>query len=116
MTKADLVSKLAEDVKVTKKTAAAMMNSLIASVKEGLKKERKVRLEGLGTFVVADRKARAGINPRTKAKIKIPATKAPRFRAAQALKDSVKYVRGRIFCTQRRNSTENALVEGLFDY
>jgi len=39
---------------------------------------------------VVDRKARTGVNPQTKAKIKIPATKAPRFRAAQALKDSVK--------------------------
>ena len=90
MTKAELVSKLAEDSKVTKKSANAMLNSLIAAVKEGLKKEGKVRLDGLGTFVVAERKARTGFNPRTKAKIKIPATKAPRFRAAQALKDSVK--------------------------
>ena len=72
------------------KSANAMLNSLVAAIKEGLKKEGKVRLDGLGTFVVAERKARTGVNPRTKAKIKIPATKAPRFRAAQALKDSVK--------------------------
>ena len=90
MTKAELVSKLAEDSKVTKKSANAMLNSLVASIKESLKKEGKVRLDGLGTFVVAERKARTGVNPRTKAKIKIPATKTPRFRAAQALKDSAK--------------------------
>ena len=90
MTKAELVSKLAQDSKVTKKSANPMLNSLIAAVKESLKKEGKVRLDGLGTFVVAERKARTGVNPATKAKIKIPATKAPRFRAAQALKDSVK--------------------------
>ena len=72
------------------KSANAMFNSLVTAIKEGLKKEGKVRLDGLGTFVVAERKARTGVNPRTKAKIKIPATKAPLFRAAQALKDSVK--------------------------
>ena len=71
-------------------SANAMLNSLVASIKESLKKEGKVRLDGLGTFIVVDRKARTGVNPQTKAKIKIPATKAPRFRAAQALKDSVK--------------------------
>jgi len=41
-----------------------MLNSLIAAVKEGLKKEGKVRLDGLGTFVVAERKAHTGVNPR----------------------------------------------------
>ena len=40
--------------------------------------------------MVVDRKARAGVNPQTKAKIKIPATKAPAFRAGKALKDAVK--------------------------
>ena len=90
MTKAELVSKLAEHSKVTKKSANTMLNSLVAVVRESLKKEGKVRLDGLGTFVVVKRKARTGVNPRTKAKINIPATKAPRFRAAQPLKDSVK--------------------------
>jgi hypothetical protein len=42
----------------------------------------------LGTFAVAERKARTGVNPQTGAKIKIPATKAPTFRAAKALKDA----------------------------
>ena len=75
MTKAELVSKLAEDSKVTKKSANAMLNSLVAAIQESLKKEGKVRLDGLGTFVVVERKARTGVNPQTRAKIKIPATK-----------------------------------------
>jgi DNA-binding protein HU-beta len=90
MTKADIVAKLAEETKVTKKTAAAMLDTLVKTLQAGLKDGGKIRLDGLGTFVVVDRKARAGINPQTKAKIKIPATKAPAFRAAKALKDAVK--------------------------
>ena len=92
MTKADLVSKLAEEGKVTKKVAATMLSTLVKTLQEGLKQDGKIRIDGLGTFVVVDRKARTGVNPRTKAEIKIPATKAPAFRAAKALKEAVKEV------------------------
>jgi DNA-binding protein HU-beta len=90
MTKAELVGKLAEEVKVTKKVASAMLGSLAKTLQEGLKDGGKIRIDGLGTFSVADRKARTGVNPRTKEKIKIAATKSPVFRAAKALKDAVK--------------------------
>jgi DNA-binding protein HU-beta len=92
MTKAELVAKLAEEGKVTKKVATTMLNTLVTTLQSGLKDGGKIRIDGLGTFAVADRKARNGINPQTKAKIKIPATKAPVFRAAKALKDAVKPV------------------------
>lgn len=90
MTKAELVSKLAEEAKLTKKVAAAILDSLVETVQAGLKKGVKIRIAGLGTFAVANRKARNGVNPQTRAKIKIPATKAPVFRAAKALKDAAK--------------------------
>jgi DNA-binding protein HU-beta len=90
MTKAELVSKLAKETKVTKKVAAAILDSLVKTLQAGLKDGVKIRIDGLGTFAIADRKARTGVNPQTRAKIKIPATKAPAFRAAKALKDAAK--------------------------
>ena len=90
MTKAELVAKLAEEGDVTKKAAAAILDGLVKTLHESLKAGEKIRIDGLGTFVVVDRKARTGVNPQTRAKIKIPATKAPAFRAAKALKDAVK--------------------------
>jgi DNA-binding protein HU-beta len=90
MTKAELVAKLAEETKVTKKVATAMLDTLVKTLQAGLKDGGKIRIDGLGTFAVADRKARTGVNPQTRVKIKIPATKAPVFRAAKALKDAVK--------------------------
>ena len=90
MTKAELVSKLAEEAELTKKVAAAILDSLVETVQAGLKDGVKIRIAGLGTFAVANRKARTGVNPQTRAKIKIPATKAPVFRAAKALKDAAK--------------------------
>ena len=92
MTKKELVAKLAEETKVAKKVAGQMLDSLVKTLHDGLKKAEKIRIDGLGTFGVVHRKARTGTNPRTKAKIKIPATKAPKFRAAKALKDAVKGV------------------------
>jgi DNA-binding protein HU-beta len=90
MTKAELVSKLAEETKLTKKVTAAILDSFVKTLQTGLKKGVKIRIDGLGTFAVADRKARTGVNPQTRAKIKIPATKAPVFRAAKAIKDAAK--------------------------
>jgi DNA-binding protein HU-beta len=90
MTNAELVAKLAQETKVTKKVAAAMLNSLVKTLQAGLKDGGKIRIYGLGTFAVVDRKARTGVNPRTRAKIEIPATKAPVFRAAKALKETAK--------------------------
>ncbi len=90
MTKAELVSKIAEESDVTKKASDAFLKSLIGILHQTLKEGGELHLRGLGTFKVADRRARAGVNPRTGAKLEIPATKAPTFRAAQALKDAVK--------------------------
>jgi DNA-binding protein HU-beta len=92
MTKAELVQKLAEEAKVTKKVAGEMLTSLVKTLQYELKQTGKIRIDGLGTFAVVDRKARNGVNPRTRAKIKIPASKAPAFRAAKSLKDAVKGV------------------------
>ena len=92
MTKAELVAKLAEEAQVTKKAATAMLDSLVKTLQTSLKDGGSIRIDGLGTFAVADRKARDGVNPQTRAKIRIPATKAPVFRAAKALKDAVKPV------------------------
>jgi len=90
MNKEQLLAQLAQESEVSKKVARSVLDSLVKAIKVSLKSDGKLRIDGLGTFVVVERKARTGVNPRTKAKIKIPATKAPRFRAAKALKDAVK--------------------------
>lgn len=57
---------------------------------ESLKEGEEVQFTGFGKFYVQKRDAREGINPQTKAKIKIAATKVPRFSAGMALKNAVK--------------------------
>ena len=90
MTKADLVARIASEASITKKVASLTLDAFVAAVHNSLKKDGEIRISDLGTFKVTKRKARTGVNPQTKKKMKIPATKAPTFRAAQALKEAAK--------------------------
>ncbi len=90
MTKADLVSHVAEEAGISKKAAASALDSVVGAIHEVLKKGDKIRIADLGSFSVVERKARQGVNPRTGKPIKIAATKAAKFSAAKALKDSVR--------------------------
>ena len=67
----------------------ATLNAFIDVITESLAKEEKVQLVGFGSFEVRKRAARKGRNPQTKEEIKIPASKAPVFKAGKALKDLV---------------------------
>ena len=89
MNKAELVAAMAAKTGDTKKAAEASLEAFIAAVKESLKKGDKVQLVGFGSFEVRKRAARKGRNPQTKEEIKIPASKAPVFKAGKALKDVV---------------------------
>ncbi|MCR5234954.1 MAG: HU family DNA-binding protein [Lachnospiraceae bacterium] len=89
MNKSELIAAMAEKSGIAKKDAEAALNALTESVADALKKGDKVQLIGFGTFDVAERAAREGKNPLTGEKIKIKASKAPKFKAGQALKDSV---------------------------
>ena len=89
MNKAELIAKIAEESKLTKKAAEAALDAFVKSVQGALKDGEKVQLVGFGTFEVRQRAARKGRNPQTKAEIKIPASKAPVFKAGKALKDLV---------------------------
>ena len=89
MNKAELIAKIAEESKLTKKAAEAALDAFVVSVEGALKNGEKVQLVGFGTFEVRQRAARKGRNPQTKAEIKIPASKAPVFKAGKALKELV---------------------------
>lgn len=88
--KEQLVSQLARVSEVSKKVVLSVLASLVRTVQNSLKNDGNVRIDGLEAFLVAQRKARTEVNPRTKDEIMIPVTKVPRFRAAKVLKDTVK--------------------------
>ena len=89
MNKAELVEAMALKTGDTKKGAEASLNAFVDVVTEALVKGDKVQLVGFGTFESRARAARKGKNPQTGEEIKIPACKAPAFKAGKALKDVV---------------------------
>ena len=89
MNKAELVSALADKVSITKKDSEKFLLAFVDVISDELAKGGKVQLVGFGTFDVAERKAREGRNPQTGKPMTIAASKAPRFKAGKALKDSV---------------------------
>ncbi|CAC9928946.1 DNA-binding protein HU-beta [Aedoeadaptatus coxii] len=90
MNKSELIASIAEKSNLSKKDAENALNGFLSTIEEALSDGDKVQLVGFGTFEVRDRKAREGRNPRNPEEvIKIPASKAPVFRAGKALKESV---------------------------
>ncbi len=90
MTKTQLVNLVAERTDVTKKLAAEMVDAFLDAVVEGVRKDGEVRIQGFGVFKVSERKARTGVNPRTREAIKIPAMKLPVFKAGSEFKKAVR--------------------------
>lgn len=90
MTKTDLINFLAENFDITKKDAGLFLNAVLTKIADSLKKGEDVILTGFGSFKVVRRADRTGVNPQTKQKIRIPATKVPKFKASKKLKEIVK--------------------------
>ena len=89
MTKAELISAVAEKSELTKKDSEKADTAVLEAITEALAEGEKVSLVGFGTFEVKDRVARKGINPRTKEPMDIPASKLPSFKAGKGLKEAV---------------------------
>jgi DNA-binding protein HU-beta len=90
MTKAELVEKIASETGIIKSKAEKALNGFISAVSGALSGGDKVILVGFGTFSVGSRAQREGRNPRTGAKIKIPASKVVKFKAGKTLSEKVK--------------------------
>lgn len=90
MNKTELVGSIAEKANLTKAQAKAALDATIASIADALAEGDKVALIGFGTFAVAEKGERTGINPRTKETIKIAARKVVKFKAGAELGEKVK--------------------------
>ena len=89
MNKTELIAAIAEKTELSKKDAEKALKAFTDVVAEELAKGEKVQLVGFGTFEVIERPARDGRNPRTGEPMPIEASKAPKFKAGKALKDTV---------------------------
>ena len=89
MTKTDLIAQVAEQTKLTKKDSAAAIDAVFAAITSALAQGDGLSLTGFGSFAVAERAAKEGRNPKTGEKMAIAASKAVKFKAGKALRDSI---------------------------
>jgi DNA-binding protein HU-beta len=90
VTKSEFVDQVASESGLSKGDASKAVEAFLGVVEGTLKRGGEISFTGFGKFSVADRGARQGVNPQTKERIQIPATRVPRFSAGSALKKAVK--------------------------
>ncbi len=90
MQKTDFIRAVAEKAGISQKETKLVVDSALEVITEALARGEKVTLTGFGTFEVRARRARKGVNPKTKEEIHIPETKTPGFSASSTLKGAVK--------------------------
>jgi DNA-binding protein HU-beta len=89
VTKAEFIDQVADRAGLSKKDASEAVDAVLETIEDALKRGSDVVFSGFGKFSVSDRAAREGRNPATGEKIKIAATKVPKFSAGAALKKAV---------------------------
>jgi DNA-binding protein HU-beta len=89
VTKSELLGTLAEQTGLKKKEIDNVLQALRSTIYKTLRKEFKIKLDGLGVFQLKDRKARMARNPRTGEMVSVPAKKVVKFRVLKDLKEAV---------------------------
>lgn len=87
MNKAEFIKAFAEKANFTQKDAGLAFDAMAATIADVLKKGEKIQIAGFGTYEIKTKAAREGINPLTKAKVKIKACKVPSFKFGNSFKD-----------------------------
>ena len=89
MTKAELVVKLANKSKLSRKQAVDVVNAMTQSISDSLAGGNKVEIRGFGSFVIRERNARIAHNPRSREIVEVPAKRVPFFKAGNDLRKVV---------------------------
>jgi integration host factor subunit beta len=89
MTKADLIEEVSRVVEFTRKDAEVIVESIFDSVVKALRADDKIEIRGFGSFRTRQRQSRIGRNPKTGARVEVPAKRIPYFKPSKELKDLV---------------------------
>ena len=89
MKKADLIQAIVEKTELSKKDTAATIDAALEVIEEALVNGKSVSFIGFGTFSTTERAARTARVPGTDKVVKVPATKAVKFKVGKKLKEAV---------------------------
>src|SRR5688500_2664936 len=117
MNKSELVERLAERAKITKKRAEQVVNLVFDQMTQALKRGERIEIRGFGSFTNKSYDAYTGRNPRTGETIHVPAKKLPFFKVGKELKERVDYPPGtpRPAASLKADGTPGAVGNGLED-
>ncbi len=89
MNKSELIEAMADSADISKAAAGRALDGMIDAITNAVKNNDTVSIVGFGTFLLRERAARTGRNPKTGNAIEIAASKSPAFKAGKAFKDAV---------------------------
>ncbi len=89
MTKADLIDEVSRVVEMTRKDSEIIVETIFESIVKALRASEKIEIRGFGSFRTRQRKPRVGRNPKTGARVEVPAKKVPYFKPSKDLKDTI---------------------------
>ena len=89
LTKADLIEEVLRVTELPRKESESIVETIFDSIIGALQKGEKIEIRGFGSFRTRQRRGRTGRNPKTGAKVEVPAKKIPYFKPSKELKDYV---------------------------
>ena len=89
MTKADIVNSLYEKLGLSKKETSVIVEIVLETIKDNLEQGQKIKIAGFGNFIVRQKTARKGRNPKTGEEIEISRRKVVTFKPSQLLRKAV---------------------------
>jgi integration host factor subunit beta len=89
MTKAELIEDVSGAAELSRKDAETIVETIFGSIVKSLREGEKIEIRGFGSFRTRQRKPRIGRNPKTGARVEVPAKKVPYFKPSKELKDLV---------------------------
>ncbi len=89
MTKADLIEEVSAVSRLSKKSSEVVVNTFFESIVGSLRRQEKIELRGFGSFKLRHRRARLGRNPKTGARVEVPAKVVPYFKPGKDLRELV---------------------------
>jgi integration host factor subunit beta len=89
MTKAELIEEVSRVVEMTRKDSEVIVEAIFDSVVKSLRRGDKIEIRGFGSFRTRQRQPRVGRNPKTGARVDVPAKRIPYFKPSKELKDLV---------------------------
>lgn len=93
VTKADLIEEVIRVTELPRKESETIVETVFESIIDALQKNDKIEIRGFGSFRTRERRGRTGRNPKTGAKVEVPAKRIPFFKASKELKDFVNHRR-----------------------